>query len=473
MPKIIDLSLQKKWRSKLAIIKHIPLLAEKLGRDIFDEELSKLSISLLKDKVFAIRDKACENLMELAAIFGLNWVTEFVLPALTELHGDGNYLRRMTFLFTVRKICEKMSEIEGSGYLEACKYVADSILPLILILGDDPVANVRFNVALTLQSIRSSLDLDDIYFNEESEQDGDSSSTEVGEDWSDSSSSTDCASDYETNETGDGNNTNTSKWSQQAQNRMNILNTLDKANNSTTNSTCLYRAKNSSSKKSKNKSSSARPKRNSRLKMLGFEVNDNPYIQNYLKVVIDKKQQQAEEDKRRSENRIGSSGNNNNQQSNSQNGGHTNNSNNNHGYAFQNQNNNSNYNNNNQNNNQGNNNNNSNNSNSNNPYNNYDFKNRINSFSYRYNRQRLICLDKISDQNKISIIDKIHRCLYKLENDFDPDVCYYANQARVSYGFTLANEIGNYGLDGRDRSKSRVQMKRNVAASMSRIEKQV
>merc|ERR1711943_55560 len=41
LPAILELAKDAKWRVRLVIIQHIPLLAEQLGRDFFNEQLSQ------------------------------------------------------------------------------------------------------------------------------------------------------------------------------------------------------------------------------------------------------------------------------------------------------------------------------------------------------------------------------------------------------------------------------------------------
>ena len=51
-----------------------------------------------------------------------------------------NYLKRMTMLFCINELCEVVG----------LEVIAEVMLPTVLWLSDDKVANVRFNVAKTL-----------------------------------------------------------------------------------------------------------------------------------------------------------------------------------------------------------------------------------------------------------------------------------------------------------------------------------
>lgn len=62
LPAIVELAEDKQWRVRQAIIEYIPLLAQQLGVEFFDEQLSGLCMSWLGDTVFSIREAATVNL---------------------------------------------------------------------------------------------------------------------------------------------------------------------------------------------------------------------------------------------------------------------------------------------------------------------------------------------------------------------------------------------------------------------------
>jgi hypothetical protein len=53
LPAIIELSEDRQWRVRLALIEYIPLLAKQLGVQFFDEKLSALCMTWLGDTVLA------------------------------------------------------------------------------------------------------------------------------------------------------------------------------------------------------------------------------------------------------------------------------------------------------------------------------------------------------------------------------------------------------------------------------------
>ena len=49
LPAIVELSEDTKWRVRLAIIEYMPLLAEQLGVNVFEEKLNQLCMQWLVD----------------------------------------------------------------------------------------------------------------------------------------------------------------------------------------------------------------------------------------------------------------------------------------------------------------------------------------------------------------------------------------------------------------------------------------
>lgn len=154
LPAVVDLARDRMWRVRLAIIEHIPLLAQQLGAQFFNEyavnavNLSGLSVSWLSDEVHAIRDAACTNLKNLASVFGEEWAKTHLIPQFSRLQNSNNYLHRLTTL----KCISALSEILHADT------VSETLLPMAIRMSEDPVPNVRFNVAETLGKIAAHVD---------------------------------------------------------------------------------------------------------------------------------------------------------------------------------------------------------------------------------------------------------------------------------------------------------------------------
>lgn len=133
---------------RYAIIEYMPLLAGQLGQEFFDEKLNALCMTWLVDHVFAIREAATLNLKKLVDQFGAEWAENTVIPKVLAMSRDQNYLHRMTCLFCINVLAE------------ACgpDITTRLLLPTVLSMANDNVANVRFNVAKSLQKIGPQLD---------------------------------------------------------------------------------------------------------------------------------------------------------------------------------------------------------------------------------------------------------------------------------------------------------------------------
>jgi serine/threonine-protein phosphatase 2A regulatory subunit A len=101
LPAIVELSEDKQWRIRLAIIEYIPLLAKQFGSKFFEEKLLELCMSGLRDLVFSIREAATLNLMKLTEVFGAEWAKTAILPEVMKMISDENYLHRMTTIFAI------------------------------------------------------------------------------------------------------------------------------------------------------------------------------------------------------------------------------------------------------------------------------------------------------------------------------------------------------------------------------------
>jgi len=125
-------------------MQHIPHLAKHLGKDFFSNELTALCIGWLGDDISSIREAGAHNLKELTQIFGAEWAIESLLPPLDKVRRHQSYLRRLTaaHAFTLM-----------ATVIEPPEIATTEILPMILLMATDNVANIRFNVAKGLKTV--------------------------------------------------------------------------------------------------------------------------------------------------------------------------------------------------------------------------------------------------------------------------------------------------------------------------------
>jgi len=120
----------------------------------------------LIDHVYAIREAATNNLKKLVEKFGTDWAQQNIIPKVIAMSNDQNYLHRMTCLFCINvsfilflqssslnyqarkfQFQQVLAEVCGSEITERL------MLPTVLTMSTDMVANVRFNVAKTLSIV--------------------------------------------------------------------------------------------------------------------------------------------------------------------------------------------------------------------------------------------------------------------------------------------------------------------------------
>ena len=147
LPAVTTLAQDRNWRVRAAIIMHMPALARQLGREYFtiDRTLGALSVQWLKDCVFAIREAAMENFKALTKMFGNDWSVEHIVPQIVKLYRESkNYVYRIAALSTMATLSKEL----GQDITESC---------FVAIITDgackDPVPNVRFGAAKTLQEV--------------------------------------------------------------------------------------------------------------------------------------------------------------------------------------------------------------------------------------------------------------------------------------------------------------------------------
>ena len=172
LPAIAELAQDVKWRVRLAIIEHLPMLAKHLGKDFFTMDgngegihslgelspssnlsgtlsLMQLSVNWLSDEVFQIRKAAADNLFRLSQQFGIAWTTAQVLPTLQKLKSQPKFSQRLTALYAVQVLLgyktDKQSSVDGD-----LDFVYRSLLRVVFDLSSDVVPNIRLNAAKTL-----------------------------------------------------------------------------------------------------------------------------------------------------------------------------------------------------------------------------------------------------------------------------------------------------------------------------------
>jgi len=143
LPAIVELADDKSWRVRQAIIEYIPLLANQLGKPFFDEQLGNLCMSWLGDTVYSIREAATVNLRKLTEVFGVEWAKIAIVPKVMGMGQHHKYIYRMTTVQAITTIVPSLT----------LDIVRSEIIEPLLQLAADPIPNIRFNVAKSLQVV--------------------------------------------------------------------------------------------------------------------------------------------------------------------------------------------------------------------------------------------------------------------------------------------------------------------------------
>jgi len=105
-------------------------------------------MTFVGDCVFSIRETATKNLKKLTDVFGTEWFKTHILPKITELTKHTNYLYRITTLFAISTLAPSLGP----------DLTANCLLPITLELVGDRIANIKLNVAKTMQALVTVVD---------------------------------------------------------------------------------------------------------------------------------------------------------------------------------------------------------------------------------------------------------------------------------------------------------------------------
>lgn len=148
LPAIHELANDPSWRVRLRIIEYIPLVSKQLGYEFFNKELCVLCLGWLKDRIYAVRHAAVLNLRNIVNIFGVPWAKAHLFLKVLEMTQSKNFVDRLSTLFCINILAP----------LCAKDAIVPFFLPAIATLTLDPVPNIRFNCAKSLEEILPQVD---------------------------------------------------------------------------------------------------------------------------------------------------------------------------------------------------------------------------------------------------------------------------------------------------------------------------
>ena len=97
--------------------------------------------------MFSIREAATINLKKLTEVFGVEWARQSIIPKVLQMSTHPNYLYRMTTIFAVITMAPSLDS----------DTIVSSVLGAMLSMVQDPIPNIRFNVAKALEVLSREL----------------------------------------------------------------------------------------------------------------------------------------------------------------------------------------------------------------------------------------------------------------------------------------------------------------------------
>ncbi|MES1920834.1 protein phosphatase 2, regulatory subunit A, variant 4 [Bonamia ostreae] len=128
---LLKISDSSNWRFRLSALKTISLLSEKLTETEFEQFIKTLE-KLLEDETQKIREESCLMSWKLLKKFGFEWSSKNVLPFIRDLSDVQRYLHRMTPLFFLFQIEEKVDD-----------RMNDFVIKIFKKLLNDRISNVK------------------------------------------------------------------------------------------------------------------------------------------------------------------------------------------------------------------------------------------------------------------------------------------------------------------------------------------
>ncbi|KAG5506435.1 hypothetical protein JKF63_05938 [Porcisia hertigi] len=143
IPVVINLATDIKWRVREVVVAQVPYIITSLGRSA--EQILQVCIGRLTDRVAAIRNAAVQSCCKLVTEHGSTWAASTLLPQVQNLVTDTNYLHRVA-------LCHLYAALANVAAfdLSTCESV---VWPQLLVLQQDPVPNVRLNVAKAIVAL--------------------------------------------------------------------------------------------------------------------------------------------------------------------------------------------------------------------------------------------------------------------------------------------------------------------------------
>ena len=167
IPALLELTTDKQWRVRYGIAQFFPKFAEIFGKDLYHDKLEKVSLDLLSDNVYKIREQSMLNLVDLKKALGNEWFVKTCKEKIREFSRSDSCHIRLQSIFMIKIIYKDIDS----------DILNKDLLPVIIGLKDDSVPNIKFNIAKLLDELSDTLSREIVFIGKsalESMRDNDS-----------------------------------------------------------------------------------------------------------------------------------------------------------------------------------------------------------------------------------------------------------------------------------------------------------
>ena len=148
IPALINLAQDKIWRIRLAAVQFFPRLSEYIDRETFTQKVEPTLLGMMIDPVFMIREESTRTIIKLSkSIYDDAWLERVVVNKLEELVRHERFMLRIQTIHLVNQI---IGEVDAD-------FMNQAVLQNLLILAEDQVPNIRFNVSKCISGIYQNL----------------------------------------------------------------------------------------------------------------------------------------------------------------------------------------------------------------------------------------------------------------------------------------------------------------------------
>ena len=151
IPSFLEISSNKNWRIRIQVLDVINVLSNILDKKIFMDTIFNISINLLSDSVFAIREETFKLIKNLYVKLKSNDFEKIVMDKLIEMSQNISYLIRNTVVLFIYNFCDIK---EGENIDDYLNFIEGNLSKLLFMLCNDKISNVRMNCAKTLNKMK-------------------------------------------------------------------------------------------------------------------------------------------------------------------------------------------------------------------------------------------------------------------------------------------------------------------------------